>query len=1080
MKKNGIYTVLLALALVGQTSAPAFAVERDPAAKKSQKVSKKTSKKAKPATARKDRAKTVGDLLKGLQELKKNAAAIPQSQMARPKITRPKALTSVAPSRSNQFYDQSDEDEAMLESALDKEINELFKLTNRYKTSPNRGELWLRLAELYVEKSRMHLFRSQSDFDRRSSEWEAGDRKGPAPKMNLEVGQDFNKKAVQLYEWFLADFPKDPKIDQALFFLGYNYTELGQVAKGMGYYERLTKEFPKSPYISESHFALGEFHFENREWKKSEQAYRRVLDSRSARLYGFALYKVAWTFYRQGRVDAAIKTMEQVVAHSRKQVEVSKSQGLKSVNRIRLASEALKDIVPFYAEARDFKAAKGYFLELGGEKALFTLLERLAYVYTDSGKQDAARYVFKQLLDLNPTAPKAYDYQYQIVINYQSKGSRDVFREELFQWVRSYGPESDWARANAGNDELLRRAMEQREGTLRNYVLLQHQTAQNTRNAGPRKLAREGYELYLKTFPKTDKTAEMSFFYGELLFDLNQMELAAAQYNWVAENTGKENKYFEQATLNAVLAFERTLPAEAEIRKRAGESLEPLEYGANERRFIDAANRYLATFPKGEKVPDIRFKLARMAYTYNRFDEALPMFQDIVKRYPKTQYATFSANLILDIYNLRKDFEGLSRAGTDMIQSGDLKNPEVNAEIRDAVERAQFKKAQDAETSGNYLNSAKEYETFAGKYPGSKLANSARFNAAINFERAGLILPAIVGYKAIADNRDKKNPVSDDVRKKSSRLLARLYEQTGQFELAAVELERYAKEFPKDNVADAALFNAAVIWDGLGANVRAINNYENYYKTSKAREKREALFEIAQIQESRNALSAAVTFYQQYLDSNPAAASKVILANFRIAVLSKKLNRITKAKEGFQKTIAVQKRLSGGKGLGASEAAESRFELANETLRELETLRIPANPQRQGDAIKRKLDLVTRLNNEMAEVIKYDDGQFVIAALTTAGRAYDHMSRSLYDAPKPAGLNADEMKAYNSEVDKIAAPMRQNAVDNYRRAVTKSHEIQVYNKWVIDAMAAMNRIDKNQFSETGERVLNSREFEAGI
>jgi tetratricopeptide (TPR) repeat protein len=279
---------------------------------------------------------------------------------------------------------------------------------------------------------------------------------------------------------------------------------------------------------------------------------------------------------------------------------------------------------------------------------------------------------------------------------------------------------------------------------------------------------------------------------------------------------------------------------------------------------------------------------------------------------------------------------------------------------------------------------------------------------------------------------------------------------------------------------DKSHYNAAVIWDALGSNLKAINNYESYFKTNKKMDRREALFAIAQIQENRGALSLAINYYQQYLDSNSPIAANVILANFKIATISKRLNRPTKAKEGFQKTIAVQKKLSGGKGLGASEAAESRFELAQETLRELETLRIPANPAKQGEVVKRKLDLVTKLNNEMAEVIKYDDGHFVVAALTTAGRAYDYMSRALYDSPKPAGFNAEEMKLYNAEIDKIAAPLRQTAIDNYRRATSKSAELQVYNKWALEAMAALNRYDKSQFPETGERVLNSREIDMGL
>ena len=38
------------------------------------------------------------------------------------------------------------------------------------------------------------------------------------PKLSLSEAQVYNRKAVQLYEWFIRDFPKDYKMDQAYFF----------------------------------------------------------------------------------------------------------------------------------------------------------------------------------------------------------------------------------------------------------------------------------------------------------------------------------------------------------------------------------------------------------------------------------------------------------------------------------------------------------------------------------------------------------------------------------------------------------------------------------------------------------------------------------------------------------------------------------------------------------------------------------------------------------------------------------------------------------------------------------------------
>ena len=97
--------------------------------------------------------------------------------------------------------------------------------------------------------------------------------------LNLNASQEYNRKAIQLYEWFQRDFPQDPKIDQALFFLGYNYFELEQPEKGKDYYKRLTTEFPNSSYIEESYFALGEYYFDREKWSEALKYYEFVARS---------------------------------------------------------------------------------------------------------------------------------------------------------------------------------------------------------------------------------------------------------------------------------------------------------------------------------------------------------------------------------------------------------------------------------------------------------------------------------------------------------------------------------------------------------------------------------------------------------------------------------------------------------------------------------------------------------------------------------------------------------------------------------------------------------------------------------
>src|SRR5262249_43633179 len=150
--------------------------------------------------------------------------------------------------------------------------------------------------------------------------------------------------------------------------------------------------------------------------------------------------------------------------------------------------------------------------------------------------------------------------------------------------------------ANAKDKELVARANQLIETTLRNFILQQHQTAQNSRVPAAQKAAKQGYELYFNTFKDGAKVDEMHFFYAELLFDMGEFETAAVHYAWVTENA-PNSPYFEKSTLNTVLATEKGLPKEEELKKQVGESVEPRPFNHKIAAFETAALRYIKAFP---------------------------------------------------------------------------------------------------------------------------------------------------------------------------------------------------------------------------------------------------------------------------------------------------------------------------------------------------------------------------------------------------------------------------------------------------------------------------------------------------
>ena len=1059
MKKLFKYAPLVAVSLV-LTSAYA-AKKEDPKKKKAnEKVERK--------------AKTVGEVLHSIERKandvqlqKKTSQALPSFKKAEPSAPQKQNLRTVKPPASSSFYYEAGTNEAQLEKVTDQGIRQLYKLTQQFKTSPRRGELWLRLAELYVEKARLIEFKLQQEYDKEVKSFNEGKTKS-RPTIDLKPAQEYNVKAIQLYEWFLNDFPKDPKVDQALFFLGYNYFELNKPDKGRTFYERLVKEHPQSSYIEESYFALGEYHFDRNEWDKALSYYQKVGRSKRSRLSSFAQYKEAWCLYKVGKQKQALLALEKVIeaGRSSKQERDSSAGG---VSRIRLATEATRDLVVFYAEAGTAENAKAYFEGITDEKNINSLLERLAYYYADTGQKDSARYLFKQLINENPGGAKAFDYQYQIVQMYTFSGSPGVFKEELYRWINTYGPESEWYAANKKNAEVGPKSQQLIETTLRNYVLQQHQTAQNSKAEHSRKLAKEGYDLYFKTFKQGSKMDELHFFFGELLFDKEEFEEAASHYNWVVEHAPK-SQYYEKSTLNAVLALEKKLPKPEEMKKRVADNTsEPIAMDKSVQDFINAGEKYIALKPKDEAAIAIRYKIGSLYYYHNEFDKALIVFNDILNKHPKTQYAEYSANLMLDIYNLKKDYQGLEAAGQKILSIPELAKTPVANQVQNILQRTSFKKAQDLEGGKDYVKAAQSYEEFASKNPGSDLGMNATFNAAVNYERAGDIGKAVSLYTVVLTSSQNKNEtMKNNVRK----FLGALYERTGQYKKAADSFAEYAGKNSKDKEAVSFHFNAAVIYDALNEYRKATEHYNKYFELSRAADRKEVWYLLAKMDDRRGQAKMAIENYDKYIKSGPSESLHIVESAFRIGELHMQRRQADDAEEAFRRTVAISKRLSGsGKPAGVPYASEAKFHLVYKHYDELKSIRIPNNPAEQGKAVQKKLAVLNRLKDELKAVISYDDGPMVVASLTLIGQAYQHMASSVFAAPVPKGLDEAGIKQYRAGIEQIAKPFQEEAIKNYEAAVQKGFQLEAYNKWLKSASRELAVLTPDKATDLGERAL---------
>ncbi|GIL18015.1 MAG: hypothetical protein BroJett040_17660 [Oligoflexia bacterium] len=1010
----------------------------------------------------------------GSVQIDKKQTALPKYQeLQGKKIKSTVDLKQVKPPKTSSFMvEDGSDDKAKLERITDQQIDELYNLTKKFKTSPRRGELWLRLAELYVEKAGLIDFRRQTEYDKRLRDYQDGKTK-MKPTLDLKDAHEYNLKAIQLYEWFVRDFPKDEKLDQALFFLGYNSYEVGQVKKGTEYYTRLTKNYPQSPYIVEANFALAEYYFENEQWKKALASYLEVVKNKKHRLFSFSMYKVAWCYFRSGETTKALKNMEYLVRYNRDEAAQSASNGKKIVSKAKLEGEGLRDIVLFYSEVGAYDKAPAYFQNLAGKDAL-GYLEKLAYLYADRGNREGARHLFNYLIQQNPSAPKAFDYKYQIVQGYSNATKTREFREELYSWIRDFGVGSAWYQANKSNTELTQNSEKLRETTLRNWILQQHQTAQNSRAKFSQSLAQEGYYLYLKEFPQATAYPDMHFYYAELLYDMQKYDEAGTHYRWVVDNA-PQSKYAAKAAENIVLALEKNMPKDEEISKSVGNSVEPVAFNPRIEKFVQASQWYISKFPNTEKVADIKFRVGRLYYQHNQFDQAIPYFKEIVQKYPKTKYAEYSANLLLDIYNLKKDYVGMEKTGLELLAIPAIASSKAGADIKGVMEKASFKRAQDLEGTKDYQKSAEQFEYFAKQNPHSPLAVTAHFNAGVNYERAGQNSRAISNHLFVVQSKDKS---ADQFKPKSHRILAKLYQDAGLLEEAAVMYKKSAHESGSDPLVPNLHYNAAILYEALGRNTEAVGEYDQYFQKSKKADKFETVYQVAQIYRRAGQNQKAIQKFKEYVQFGSGAPEKIMESTYLVYELALQSGDPKLADQWRRKTLSTQKQYAPNKkGIGAQYAAKILMEDALVAFAEMKSITIPGDPAKQKKAAQKKIGMMTQMNTQLADIIKYDSPEEIVGALSVLGQANLHMGESLVGAPLPPGLNPQETEQYKAGIAKLAEPFFIKAKESLKAAIDRGSELEVYNKHYRRAGELLVKMDPSFSSDQGELPMEMKQAE---
>lgn len=850
------------------------------------------------------------------------------------------------------------------------------------------------------------LFRLAELYFERSSEEFAARVKGQAVDSgaaDLGSGTPNYDPSIALYQRLLRDYPSYRLRDGVHYLLGYCQGEMGRDAEARqallglvcaNRHKPLDAPAPwpgragkadlyqgcqalpgDTRFVAESWTRIGELHFDRAELDPAVAAYTQVLPFRDSPFYDKALYKLAWTFYRQDRFSDAVRRFDELVVFADQRAKAERASGAgepaaqpgTSEKGSSLRGEAIQYLALSFAE-RDWDgdgrtdsdagvARLGRFYSgRESEPHVREVLIRLGDLLFDRTEYSRAAEAFQQAIARAPLSADSPKLQQRIAQAYDRQRSFEQALRAREALARDYAPGSAWYEANRDNPQAIDAATELADASLLNAITNRHASAQELRRRGvaakdPKLIAQaraeyrqaaQSYATFLKQHPGAKNAYEYSYLLAESHYYGGEYAEAATVYTRVREADPK-GSHLEDAAYGVIKAQEHVVlqalrssqpKADAGSLRDVGDDdvsrdlldvLPPLPVvGKTPERAAalsmpeevsalqSAYDRYVRLLPGSDKTSLLAYKSAELEFRYLRFDRARSRFSDVLDRYCQSERAVDAGNAILVSHTIEGNLDQVEAWTSRLQNKGCGGQGALAQQQRDSLR---------------------------------KLSEDVSFKKAEQLLEAKRYEAAATMFLALLD----KNPKAQNS-DKALYNAAVAYENIGRATSAASTYERLVRDYPQSSLAEAAVFRAAVnhqrvlAFDKALAGYRAIATLPRYAKSP---HRHDALYNAALIADRDGDLPLGIQLWRQYEADSQTSQDEARDVAYRIALLVERQSPSTspagaqRAAEEWERLLRKYGNASALDEKGLSRVVEAHFHIG----RARDTVRNPQDAQ---------------------------------------------------------------------------------------------------------------------------------------
>lgn len=990
------------------------------------------------------------------------------------------------------FEDQYFKVGSEMEEIRDKELETMNRMLKLGVSDDEKPKILFRMAEIYSEKAKfrwmkiMEKTNEEIKYEKQPEKLKIIQRE----KETLKKEQDiFRNKALEMYKTLIDRYPNYPKIDEVYFYYGFNLMEMGQQEEALKMYRTLIKEYPDSKYVPDAYVSFGEYYFNKGDLQRAIEAYKRAAKDENSRVYGYALYKMAWVYYNLGEWDRALDLFEKVIVYSLSNVEENKE------NKLTLQKEAMKDFVLTYSNSGNVSDAKERFLRIAGPEKYLDMLRTLAQLLFDQGKDREAIEIHKLLISEKPDDMRNLSYQARIVESYDRLANKRAVVEEarvlvdMFKNIRSKVPDKKTIDQTADPAEKKRleemqknykEAEDLTEALLRKLATTYHNEAKKTGAQKTYFMAYELYGDYLELFPNAKDAYTLNFYYAELLYKLQKWESAGDAYLKVVKMDPKGELNLD-ALHSAIIAYKNAAKG---VKLPSAKVKTPVEMPPIQKKRIDAMQKYVGILsaekrpPKIpedrwkehiERLPDIIYEIGYLYYSYNYFKEANRLFADVALKYPDSKVAEYAVNLILDSFNLAQNWAELNKWTREFLKNPRIAKGKVLEDLKRLVAESAFKLIEDYEKKGDYITAAKKYYEFQQEFPDTKMADTALFNAAANYNKAQKFEDSIKMRILLIEKYPKSS-----LAPKTLYSIAETYRDEADYENAAKYYLKFVEMFPKEKDAPTALFNAGTYLIGLERYEEAVEARRKYIKEyPKEPDVPDVLLSIAKIYNITKDKKKELEVYQEYEKKySKGDINKLVSIIVKQGLILNELGNYKEAEKKFEQAIKIYDK-SKEKDKFNPEALEAiahaKFIMVAPLFNQFDAIKLEMPEATFKKRFAEKTKAMEKVYKAYADIVNIKVAEWAIASLFKIGEAYERFIKSFLDMPIPKELKTKQQKdLYKQMIREQTMPLEEKAVAHYQAALSKSAELGVFNSWSVASLKRLNELRPQEYPSGDE------------